>query len=286
MRRLPAEAALPRLPAGARERRRVAAVPLADAAVQQRVRLPLPRLRRWRRGQTEGGRGATGGAGGGGFGGGRGGGAMSVDPGTYTITLSLAGKTESQTVKVDEDPRLSFSAADRAKRKALVDRAVALAKEADVARRKIVALRTALTTLSDGWKRPGAAPVPEAIRKYVDDLLARAKTAAIPAFEAPPSDEPRLLGFAGAPLGYNEPTVSSQITRVMQSAMNYPAAPTTKQMADLDQAEANLKAAVAEVAKFDGEVPKLNKMMADAGVPYFTVDTANVPAATGGRGGN
>jgi hypothetical protein len=40
------------------------------------------------------------------------------------------------------------------------------------------------------------------------------------------------------------------------------------------------------VNKLDAEVPRLNKLMQDAGVPYVTVDTTSVPpAAQGGRGG-
>ena len=50
-----------------------------------------------------------------------------------------------------------------------------------------------------------------------------------------------------------------------------------------------------EVERLDGlvaayrsasdDMPALNKTLASAGVPYFTVDTNNVPAATFGRGG-
>jgi hypothetical protein len=32
-------------------------------------------------------------------------------------------------------------------------------------------------------------------------------------------------------------------------------------------------------------MPRLNKILADAGVPYFTADPNSVPAAAGGRGG-
>ena len=40
------------------------------------------------------------------------------------------------------------------------------------------------------------------------------------------------------------------------------------------------------VNKLDAEVPRLNKLMQDAGVPYVTVDTTSVPPPVqGGRGG-
>jgi hypothetical protein len=43
---------------------------------------------------------------------------------------------------------------------------------------------------------------------------------------------------------------------------------------DINQASAELEAAAVVVKKLaDEDVPKLNKMMAEAGVPYVTADT-------------
>ncbi len=230
-----------------------------------------------------GGRGSGGGFGG--FGGRGGGAAMEVDPGQYTITVALAGKSDSKTIAVSDDPRVPLSEEARVKRKAAVERLISLAKEATQARNRIVAMQIALTELTDGWKRPGAAHVPANIQTAANNLLERVKKAATPTFEPEPNDEPRLLGFAGAPLKYNQPPVTQQLTRLIATVGNYPAAPTSKQVIDIDQAEAELKAGLAAVNQLDGEVPKLNKMMADAGIPYFTVDPSRVPPPTGGRGG-
>jgi hypothetical protein len=65
----------------------------------------------------------------------------------------------------------------------------------------------------------------------------------------------------------------------------YSGAPTSRQLADIEDCSAQLGKGLEEVAKLDGEVPKLNKLMQEQGVPYFTVDTNNVPPAAGGRGG-
>jgi hypothetical protein len=54
-------------------------------------------------------------------------------------------------------------------------------------------------------------------------------------------------------------------------------------MADLQDASAQLKAGIAQVDALWDEVPKLNKMLADAGVPYFNVNL-NPARPTGGRG--
>ena len=52
-----------------------------------------------------------------------------------------------------------------------------------------------------------------------------------------------------------------------------------------DQSGAVLPGVEITVTQTDTGMIALNKTLASAGVPYFTVDTNNVPAATFGRGG-
>jgi len=92
------------------------------------------------------------------------------------------------------------------------------------------------------------------------------------------------LGGAGPPLTYTPPPVNQKIGRLMGAIDGYSGAPTDRQLADIDQASAELEPALAVVKKLtDEDLPRLNKMMADAGVPYVTADTA--PAAPQGRRG-
>jgi ABC-type sugar transport system substrate-binding protein len=56
-------------------------------------------------------------------------------------------------------------------------------------------------------------------------------------------------------------------------------------MADIDDCAAQLAKGIAMVNPLFDDFPKLNKTLADAGVPYMTVDTTNVPAPVFGRGG-
>src|SRR5579859_3455626 len=63
-----------------------------------------------------GGRGGGGGGGGGPFGFGANRGPL-VDPGEYNVAIAAGGKNETKTVGVEEDPRITLSAADRAKRR-------------------------------------------------------------------------------------------------------------------------------------------------------------------------
>jgi photosystem II stability/assembly factor-like uncharacterized protein len=223
--------------------------------------------------------------GGGGGGGGRGGpprGSL-VDPGEYTVTVALAGKTDSKTVTVEEDPRVQMSAADRAKRRQALTTLTTLTTEADASRRRIVAMNMALTSLTDSWKQPGAPTVPDGIKKAADDLLAKVKPAA-GMFEAPGGGRG---GGAGAPGPYVPAPVTQKIARLMNAIDNFSGAPTSRQSADIEEAKVELQKGTAQVNQLWDEVPRLNKQMQDAGVPYFTVNLNAVPRATGGgRGGN
>lgn len=226
------------------------------------------------------GRGAGGGGGGGlfGFGGGRG---PLVDPGEYTVAIAVLGKTETKTVVVEEDPRVSMPAEERTRRRQAITKLYAMAKDADSGRRKIVALRTSLTTLTDAWKRPGAPVVPDGVKKAANDLLAKVKDV-VPTFEV---EREGQLGGAGPPLKFTPPPVNQKITRLMGSIDAYSAAPTVRQMGDIDQASTELQSGLAVVKKLtDEDLPRLNKMMADAGVPYVTVETGT-PQPPGRRGG-
>jgi hypothetical protein len=210
--------------------------------------------------------GGAGGVGGFGFGGGRG---PLVDPGDYTITVAAGGKSESKTAAVDEDPRVSMPAEDRAQRRQALDKLYAMARQADEGRRKILAIRTSLTALTDGWKKPAASKVPDEVKKAADDLLVKVKEVA-GVFEM---EREGQLGGAGPPLKYTPPPVNQKIGRLMGSIDSYSGPPTARQMGDIQQASAELEPGLAAVKKLEDEdVPRLNKMMADAGVPYISAD--------------
>ena len=233
-----------------------------------------------------GGEGAPGGGGGGGGRGGRGG-APIVDPGQYKVTVTVAGKSDSRTVTVEEDPRVQFSDSDRARRRKAVDTLVSMAKDAEAGRKRAVAMTTALTSLTDSWKGNNAPIIPEAVRKAADDLLARAKKVST-TFEAQGGGR----GFgggggnAGPPQAFTPPPVTQKIQRLIGTIDGYSAAPTTRQLADIDDCTAQLKKGLDDVNALWDEVPRFNKLMADAGVQYFTVNLNTVPPPTGGgRGG-
>jgi hypothetical protein len=211
-----------------------------------------------------------------------------VEPGAYNIAISANGKTETRTFTVEDDPRVQMSQDDRDKRRKAVDTLMSMMKDADAARRRAVAMNTAITNLTDSWKQPTAPQVPDTVKKAADDLLTRVKAAAA-TFEAPGGGRGGrggAAGGAGPPPAYTPPPVTQKLSRLMGTIDGYSAAPTSRQLADIEEASQQLQKGKAEVDKLWDEVPKLNKLMIDAGIQYFTVDVNSVPAqAFGGRGG-
>ena len=206
-----------------------------------------------------------------GRGGGRGGfgpsrGAL-VEPGAYTVTVAMGGATDSKSVTVEQDPRIQVPTSDREKRRQTIDTLVRLTREADAARRRAVAIRNSLVSMTDSWKQPTAPKIPEAIQKSADDLLARSKTVA--ARLEPPAGGRGFGGGTGA-RGYTPPAVTQKISRLLGQIDNYTGAPTSQQMAEAQDASAQLQKDVADLDKLAADVPALNKMMHDASVPYFS----------------
>jgi hypothetical protein len=79
--------------------------------------------------------------------------------------------------------------------------------------------------------------------------------------------------------------VNQKLTRLMFAMDSYSAAPTGRQVEDLRQAADELDQGLAEVKKVTGEdLARLNKMMAEAGVPYVTADEGG-GGQRGRRGG-
>ncbi len=213
--------------------------------------------------------GGGGGAGGGGFFGRAARGPL-VDPGEYTISVEVAGKTASEPFRVEQDPRVNMTPAVIAERRQALDKLYSMLREADDARKKIVALRTSLTNLTDGWKRPGAPQIPEAVKKEAEDLLANTKEATA-TFEM---EREGGLGNAGPPLKWTPPPVNQKLSRLMFSIDSYTGAPTARQLADIDADSAELKQGVAAVDKLTNQdLARLNKAMAQSAVPYVTVNT-------------
>jgi hypothetical protein len=93
-------------------------------------------------------------------------------------------------------------------------------------------------------------------------------------------------GGAGARGAFVPPPVPQKLTRLMGTIGGFSGAPTSRQLADIEEASADLQKGTADINQLWDEVPKLNKLMTDGGVGYFKVTLpASAPAGGGRRGG-
>ncbi len=233
-----------------------------------------------------GGRGG-GGGGGGGRGGRGGGGGSLVDPGEYTLTLTAGNAKDSMKITVEDDPRVQMSNEDRLKKRQTIDTLISMVKQAQEPSRKAAGMTAAMNSLLASWQAPNAPQVPDAARKAVDDFNARLKVAAA-VFEAPGGGRGGRGGGgggAGPPGAYTPPPVTQKITQLMGQIDAYSSVPTSRQLSDMAEAQTELKDGIGAIDKLWDEMPKLNKVMSDAGMQYFRVELGNAPAAGGRRGG-
>jgi photosystem II stability/assembly factor-like uncharacterized protein len=218
------------------------------------------------------------GAGGGGFGGFRGG--VRVEPGEYTIKVTVGKNEQSKKVVVEEDPRINISAADRAVRHEAIDHLAKMASSATASQRSMTGLRTSLNSYIEGWKRPSAAKPPENVQKAAEELLKKVEeTCRKLATPVQCGEKAASLGTAGPSLVYTPPPVTQRITQLLGGIENYAALPTSWQLDQVKLLQGMLTEASTAARKLaQEELPALNKMMNEAGVPHITIPT-------GGRGG-
>ena len=84
-----------------------------------------------------------------------------VEPGEYTVKVSAGSNEVSKTLRVEEDPRIVVSPAERAARRQALTRLYGLAMTADRGQRTLTGLKTALDAAMEAWKKPVAPKIPE-----------------------------------------------------------------------------------------------------------------------------
>ena len=230
------------------------------------------------------------GGGGFGFGGGRG---PMVDPGEYTVKVTVGQKEATKTFRVEEDPRVQISAADRAARRQSIDRSYEMARNAGRSMRAVTGLRAALSTAVEAWKRaasagpeggerPGAVRIPDEINKAGEDLLKRIEEVCLKfaSRQQCTSVADEGLGSAGPPLEWQPPTLTQRVGFLLISLDGFTAAPTATQTEEMEAVAKQLPDAVAQVQKLVmEELPALNKKMNEAGIPHIRIEP---PRRTGG----
>ncbi|HEV3219348.1 MAG TPA: hypothetical protein VGZ48_06225 [Candidatus Acidoferrales bacterium] len=226
----------------------------------------------------EGEAGAFGGrGGGGGFGGG---GGPRVEPGDYTVKITMGDQTQTKTVHVDEDPRIQITAADRAARYDLMMKAFALQQDLTRTLAPLNNMKTALDNAITSWKtRPPSARIPDNVQKAAEDFQKQVNEVAYK-FMNPP-EEGQEQGSAAPPLIAYPATLGQRIGQVYGSLQGVTAAPTQDEIAEYAATMKELNDLKPQIDKLVKEgFPALNKLMNDSGVQQIVI----VPVAGGGRG--
>lgn len=233
------------------------------------------------RARPAGGGGGGGGFGGGGFGGFGGGLAYRVDPGTYTVKIKLGQKEMSKTITVQDDPRIVFSAEDRAKKRAALMQILPIITQATTAQAQLAAMRTAVNNAIESWRRPGAPQVPQNVRTAAEELLKKIDAAYDENWGGAPSAQANI-SEAGPPLVERPPSLAQRIAQIAGAIEGTTGAPTEWELAQIQILSQKIPGAAAAVRKLATEdVPALNKMLRDANVDYIVI-----PLGGGGGGGN
>jgi hypothetical protein len=134
-------------------------------------------------------------------------------------------------------------------------------------------LRTAITDLRDAWKRPGAPRIPDNVQKALDELDNK-----MSAIEKTPA------GRGGGGGEYVPPPVSQRISTLLNSIDGYAFAPTAEQLAEIPRLRVAMTDVNAKIKPLiEVDLPNLNKLMSDAGVPYISLP--DEPAGAGARRG-
>ncbi|MEQ1922432.1 MAG: hypothetical protein ABL952_07975, partial [Pyrinomonadaceae bacterium] len=220
-----------------------------------------------------------GGGGGGGFGGFGAGAGFRVDPGMYTVKVKMGDKELSKTFEVIEDPRVQFSAEDRAKKKAALAKLLPIVTRGTTALQQIAALRTNVNTALEAWRRPGA-NVPQNVRTAGEELLKKIDAAYVN-WGTPPSLV-STISAAGPPLVELPTPLSQRAAQLMGGIENTSAAPTAWELSQIDILATRIPAAADEVRNLiTVDLAALNAMMIEAKIPHIPVP----PGAGGGPGG-
>src|SRR5262249_40255097 len=89
-------------------------------------------------------------------------------------------------------------------------------------------------------------------------------------------------GGAGSPPPYTPPSVTQKIARLLGALDGYTGAPTSRQLTEAQDCSAQLQKDVAELNKLAADVPRLNKMLSDAGFVYCAIQTCPAQFRLGG----
>lgn len=189
-----------------------------------------------------------------------------ADPGTYTIKVALGDDSQTQTVQLQQDPRVQTSEADAAARHDAIMQLYALYKSGNDGEQLINGFKKSLDDTLTAWSKPGAPKIPDDIRKQAEALQKKVNDLQ--------KEFVSEGGFgAGGPLHYTPPPLPQRVGRLMSQLDEYSAGPTQSEKDEMAAVSQELNQAVDQLHTLvNTDLASLNKALNDAGVPHITAE--------------
>ncbi len=193
-----------------------------------------------------------------------------VDPGTYTVAVTLEKSSAAKSVTVEEDPRIEISPADRAERRKSVLRAYELNGRSVRSFQTVSRLKNVLTEALDEWKKAEVPKMPDEIKAAAEVLLKKA-TELRGRFVPPPLPE----GWAGPPLEVLPPTIGERLGLLTRDLEEYTSPPSEDQKKDLEALASLIDETAQAIQRLvDEDLAELNGKMNQAGIPRIILNVS------------
>jgi hypothetical protein len=207
-----------------------------------------------------------------------------VAPGEYTVKVIVDGKQQTRQVRIDEDPRIQITAADRARQADAQSRVYAMQKEITAARSSLDSLKKQIAALQDSLKSvagsssppapspssPSGGPSPAGSSPGASSPInsaVKALSDQVDSIDRRLVQRPDRSGNAGPPPPGTPIPVATRLNRLAFGLDGYTAAPKTSEIESLEVISKELASLIGELNKvIEESVPALNKQMMDGGI--------------------
>jgi hypothetical protein len=189
-----------------------------------------------------------------------------VLPGEYTVQVAAGSRQAKVTVRVEEDPRIQVSEADRKAQLEALLRAGRLLTAIDSGQKSAQSLRTQLATLQESLKRLPAGS--ESVGKEAAALAD--KVSRLEARLSRTGGVRQGLGAAGPPPAGTPTPLFQKISRLYGSLGSYTEAPGSEAKERLEALSGELKGLLDQLNQVvEQDVPSLNRLMNQQQVPLI-----------------
>jgi photosystem II stability/assembly factor-like uncharacterized protein len=180
-----------------------------------------------------------------------------VLPGEYRVTLQAGGRETVKTVKVEGDPRIEVSDADRRAQHDALMSLYRLAPLMSAAEKTLNALRSQLEDAAEMTKKASGAP--PAVKEAIQAVQAEVQGVRKEIFGDPQA------GFQAMRL-----SVRGRLLSFARSIGSYTGAPSDRQLQGIATNSEKLKTMVEKINTIiDEDIPRLNKLMDENNIPYI-----------------